>query len=68
MSEVTIIKLAEAFQQMYKGLNKSQLVELEEELLKVYPSSRSSVLLSSDYDEEKKFNWFEYLYFRAIEK
>lgn len=48
---VSVYQLAKAFEKMYKGLNKEQLRVFEEELLKMYPSEESKVLLFPDYED-----------------
>lgn len=50
---ISIHKLAQSFQKIYAGLDKTQLTALEEELLKMYPSEQSEVLFFPDYGEEE---------------
>ena len=50
---VSVHKLAKSFQKIYAGLNRDQLGELDNELLKMYPANQSEILLFSDYDEEE---------------
>ncbi|MCP5501129.1 MAG: hypothetical protein H7A25_14575 [Leptospiraceae bacterium] len=50
---ISLQKLAQIFTKVYRGLNPEQLLKLEEELLKLYPSEESEVLVSADYSEEK---------------
>ncbi len=50
---VNIKKTAKAFDKIYKGIEKHQLDELDKELVKIYPTDESEVLISTDYDEEE---------------
>ncbi len=50
---VSIHKLARSFEKIYKGLDKHQISEMDKELIKMYPSKESEVLLSTDYGEEE---------------
>ena len=52
-SIVSIHKLTKAFEKIYAGLDEEQLMELDKELSKIYPSEDSEVLLASDYGEEE---------------
>ena len=49
---VSMKKIMDVFAKIHKGLNKEQLNELDKELLKIYPSEQSEVLVSTDYSEE----------------
>lgn len=50
---LNIKKLSKAFDKIYRGIDKQQLDELDKELIKIYPTDDSEVLLSTDYDEEE---------------
>lgn len=50
---VSIHKIAKSFQKICAGLQKQQLEELDKELIKIYPSEDSEVLLQADYEEEE---------------
>jgi len=50
---VRISLIAKAFAKIYKTIDKQQIAEIETELLKIYPSPESEVLLSADYDDEE---------------
>ena len=50
---VSVHKIAKAFQKMHKGLVQYQLDALEKELLNMYPSEESEVMIFTDYDEEE---------------
>ena len=49
---VNVHKIAKAFRQFYKGLEQYQLDALEKELLNMYPSEDSEVMIFTGYDEE----------------
>ncbi|MCB1159080.1 MAG: hypothetical protein H7A25_20045 [Leptospiraceae bacterium] len=50
---ISLQKLAQIFTKVCRGFKSEQLSKLEEELLKLYPSEESEVLVSADYSEEK---------------
>jgi len=50
---LNIKNLALAFEKIFKGIEKLQLDELDKELIKIYPSNNSQVLLSTDYDDDE---------------
>ena len=50
---ISIHKLTKFFKKIYTGSNPEQLKELEKELMKMYPSEESEVLLSTDYSEDE---------------
>lgn len=52
-TQISIKKLALAFEKIYKGIQQYQLDELDKEIIKIYPSTESEVLLSADYEEEE---------------
>ena len=50
---VNVHKIAKAFQKFNMGLEPYQLDALEKELLNMYPSEDSEVMIFTDYDEEE---------------
>lgn len=50
---VNIKKLELAFNKIYQGIEKYQSDELNKELVKMYPTDDSEVMLSAGYDEEE---------------
>lgn len=50
---MNIKKLSDTFEKISKGIEKSQLDALDKEIVKIYPSSESKVLISTDYGEEE---------------
>ncbi len=52
--QISIAKLAKAFEKIHKGLNKEQVnVIVKEEMSKVIPSENSEVYMTADYDDEE---------------
>lgn len=50
---ISVQKLITHFDTIYKSINKTQVEKLENELLKMHPSHKSEVFISSDYSEEE---------------
>ncbi len=52
-TKISVFKLSQAFEKIYKGLNKMQVTALEtEELFKVIPSHSTEVFMASGYDND----------------
>ena len=49
---VNIKKIATVFEKIHKGIVQFQLDELDKELIKIYPTNESEILLSADYSED----------------
>ncbi len=51
--KISVLKLSQAFDKIYKGLDKMQVTALEtEELYKIIPSDKTEVFMASDYDND----------------
>lgn len=50
---INIKKLTDTFTNISQGIEKHQLDEFYKEIIKIYPSYDSEVLISTDYDEEE---------------
>lgn len=51
-STVNVHNIAKAFQRFHKGLEQRQLHALEKELMNMYPSEDSEVMIFTGYDEK----------------
>lgn len=49
---LSVWQIAQQFEKIYQGIDKTQVQVLEQELLKMYPSEKSQVWIFSDYGED----------------